>query len=148
MQKERPFEDPAQQRLEEESDGEVEEQDLEWRGGVRPAGQEDVVQFVEYLEEDEELEELEEDEGEGEDLVSPLVEKKADLANTASLKKTRKRSQVCLVSDQSAPVSPHQFDKSSIYKLTTAPKLPDHHHHHRHHRDQKSIWGQIKMQKA
>ena len=105
MQRERPFEDPAQQRLEEESDGEVEEQDLEWRGGVRPAGQEDVVQFVEYLEEDEELEE---DEGEGEDLVSPLVEKKADLANTASLKKSRKRSQVCLVSDQSPPASPHQ----------------------------------------
>ena len=107
MQRERPFEDPAQQRLEEESDGEVEEQDLEWRGGVRPAGQEDVVQFVEYLEEDEELEE-----DEGEDLVSPLVEKKADLANTASLKKTRKRSQVCLVSDQSAPVTPHQFTNS------------------------------------
>ena len=101
--------DAVEQRLEEGSEGGVEEHQggdlvspLEWRGGVRPAGQEDVVQFVEYLEEDEELEE---DEGEGEDLVSPLVEKKADLANTASLKKTRKRSQVCLVSDQSPPAS-------------------------------------------
>merc|ERR1719507_626317 len=32
MQRERPFEDSVEQRLEEESDGEVEEQDLEWRG--------------------------------------------------------------------------------------------------------------------
>ena len=112
----RPVDDAVEQRLEEGSDGEVEEHQggdlvspLEWRGGLRPTGQEDVIQFVEYLEEDEE--EVEEEEEEGEDLVSPLVEKKADLANTASLKKTRKRSQVCLVSDQSAPASPHQFDK-------------------------------------
>ena len=94
----RPVDDPAEEKLEEESDGEVEEHQggdlvppLEWRGGGgRPSGQEDVVQFVEYLEE---MEEEVEEEVE-EDLVSPLVEKKEDPTTAAALKKTRKRSQV------------------------------------------------------
>ena len=86
---------------------------LDWRGGVRPSGQEDVVEFVEYLEEDEMVEEEEEVE-EVEDLVSPLVDKKGDSTAPVSLKKTRKRSQVCLVSSECC-----QLYKSSIYQLLT-----------------------------
>ena len=58
---------------------------LEWRGGARPSGQED-VHVVQYLEEEDIEEELD-------DLVSPLVEKKAD-EGCLTTKKTRKRSQV------------------------------------------------------
>ena len=60
---------------------------LEWRGGARPSGQED-VHVVQYLEEEEEHVEEELD-----DLVSPLVEKKTD-EGCLTTKKTRKRSQV------------------------------------------------------
>ena len=83
----RTVDDPAEQKLEEESDeGDV--PPLQWRGGA--SGQENVGQFVEeYLEEEVDEEEEEED------LVSPLVEKKVDHADDiVSLKKTRKRSQV------------------------------------------------------
>ena len=93
------------QRIEEREvnrgDGELEEQQgrdlvppLDWRGGVKPSGQDD-VQLEEYLEQDEE--ELEEEEEE--DFVLPLVERK-EVPSAASLKskKTRKRSQVCLFS--------------------------------------------------
>ena len=89
------------QRIEEgeenRGDGELEEQqgrDLDWRGGVKPSGQDD-VQLEEYLEQDED--ELEEEEEE--DFVLPLVERK-EVPSAASLKskKTRKRSQVCLFS--------------------------------------------------
>ena len=60
---------------------------LEWRGGARPSGQED-VHVVQYLEEEEEHVEEELD-----DLVSPLVEKKGE-EGCLMVKKTRKRSQV------------------------------------------------------
>ena len=62
---------------------------LEWRGGARPSGQED-VHVVQYLEEEEEEEHVEE---ELDDLVSPLVEKKGE-EGCLTIKKTRKRSQV------------------------------------------------------
>ena len=64
---------------------------LEWRGGARPSGQED-VHVVQYLEEEEEEEE-EHVEEELDDLVSPLVEKKGE-EGCLTTKKTRKRSQV------------------------------------------------------
>ena len=64
---------------------------LEWRGGARPSGQED-VHVVQYLEEEEEEEEHVEEELD--DLVSPLVEKKGE-EGCLTIKKTRKRSQVC-----------------------------------------------------
>ena len=66
---------------------------LEWRGGARPSGQED-VHVVQYLEEEEEeVEEEEHLEEELDDLVSPLVEKKGEEGGL-TIKKTRKRSQV------------------------------------------------------
>ena len=61
---------------------------LEWKGGARPPGQED-VHVVQYLEEEED-EHVEE---ELDDLVSPLVEKKGE-EGCLTTKKTRKRSQV------------------------------------------------------
>ena len=64
---------------------------LEWRGGARPPGHED-VHVVQYLEEEEEEEEHVEEELD--DLVSPLVEKKGE-EGCLTIKKTRKRSQVC-----------------------------------------------------
>ena len=63
---------------------------LEWRGGARPPGHED-VHVVQYLEEEEEEEEHVEEELD--DLVSPLVEKKGE-EGCLTIKKTRKRSQV------------------------------------------------------
>ena len=65
---------------------------LEWRGGARPSGQED-VHAMQYLEEEEEEEEEEHVEEELDDLVSPLVEKKGE-EGCLTIKKTRKRSQV------------------------------------------------------
>ena len=64
-----------------------------------------------------------EEEEEVEDLVSPLVEKKGDSTAPVSLKKTRKRSQVCLQSAVS-------FIKTQF--INFQPKLPDIDHHHNH----------------